>query len=403
LQQHNSFSFVEKGGSLQNHVFSRSQVTILILNAVIASCVPALQPLLLGSLLSDGRIDGVTMGYAATAEGVGMVFGTLVAGALLKPRHLRLIGAFAVCSVIIANLMTISLPPLGIVAARGVSGIGNGVLVWLTIGMLVRSANPTRLYAIYITGNALLVFALSAFLARLGAVSNAAAYGYGLLVLMYVALLVGTRLIPKQYADLAGGKGNAGLPPPSGLLALVAVTLFFIGVMGFWVYSVQLGAQAGIPAVTMRDIVSAAIGAQIIAGLIAIWLATKLTGKQVMLMTSFFVIVAVVATSMTGNAAAWLVALSILSFCWMFGSSFHIAFLNKADPSQRSGVFVGTAQLFGIALGPLLASMTTSHEDYGRVRWISIGSLLCVLLISGALHFSRRTSIAGAGIAGAAE
>lgn len=73
--------------------------------------VPALQPLLLGSLLSAHRIDPASLGYAATAEAAGVVLATVAASAWLPPRRLQMITVLAILTVLLANMLTITMAP----------------------------------------------------------------------------------------------------------------------------------------------------------------------------------------------------------------------------------------------------------------------------------------------------
>jgi len=84
----------------------------------------------------------------------------------------------------------------------------------------------------------------------------------------------------------------------------------------------------------------------------------------------------------------WAPAVLAVSFCWMFAPPFHIAFLDVADPSRRAAIFVGTAQLGGLAAGPLMASAAIAAPDYGPARTIAM-ACFAVALVIAALVFVR--------------
>ncbi len=346
--------------------------------------------MLLGALLAEGRIDAAAMGYAATAEGMGMALGTAVAGAWFPPTRLRLIGVIALLAVVVANIMTITLPPLGIVAARGLGGFGNGLLLWIFVGMLARSARPTPLFGLFNTANATLVFLISMILATFASSQTRLLLGYGFLITVCALLLLTIRFVPSSYANL--DDNEAAIPPPSGFLALVAVVLFVSGVIAFWIYAVPLGNQAGITTGSMRIIIGAATGAQIAAGLAAISLAARWTGMQAIIVTAAVGLATVVATITTNSVLVWAPAIFLLAFCWLFSTPFHMAFLNIADPSRRASMFVGTAQLLGLAVGPLLASTVITETNFNPARAVSIVCFLTVLLIAAAVRHQARLS-----------
>lgn len=373
--------------------FSRGEQTSVVLIAIVAGCVPALQPLLLGALLGEGRIGADSMGHAATAEAFGMAMATAIAGACLRPRRLHLVCLSSLLAVLAANLLTILLPSPGIIAVRGVSGVGNGLLLWVLVGMLARSAVPARLYAIYVTANAALVFLLSAILGGFAIRQYGALAGYVILIAIYGVLLLAVRRVPARYANL-GERQMATLPPPAGFLALAGVVLFLAGIMAFWIYAVPLGIQTGIAADTMQLMISAATGVQIVAGLTAVALAGRVTGMQAMLTTAFLALLAVGATLVSDRGSVWLSAMMLFSFCWMFAPAFHIPFLNLADPSRRAAIFVGTAQLGGYAVGPLLGAAAVSASDFGPARLVAMACFATVLAIAGIVRKRQQPAMA---------
>ncbi len=243
----------------------------------------------------------------------------------------------AILTVLLANMLTITMAPHGIVAIRAASGLGNGMLIWLLVNLLARSQAPTRLLAIFVTANTSLVFILSMALTTYAIPQFGAMAGYGLLMVLDVLLLLIVPFLPREFAALQVGEAGRRVPP-TGVLALGAVMLHLTGAMAFWVYSIQIGIQSGIPAATMQIIVGAATGVQIVAGLLAIALASKLTGVQAVLGTVAIALISLGATAAGGGVALWSLSLFVFAFSWTFGPAFHIALLIQADPSRRAAV-----------------------------------------------------------------
>ena len=339
---------------MQTQTFSGREVAAVIAIAAISGCIAALQPLLLGALLSEGRITAGAMGYAATVEGLATMLATVVAGAWLKPRRLRWIATVAIVAVLAANLITLVVPPDVIVLARGLSGAGNGILLWIFISMAARSELPARLFAGFLTANATVVFLLSLLLGTFAISRFGATAGYAILICVYLLLLGTVRFLPDDFMDL-DTSGGAARPPIAGLVALCAVGLFLAGITAFWIFAVALGTQAGISTRSMQLIISIATGVQIVAGLAGIALASKVTGMQALVGATLICVAAVAATIVSDNVWIWGAATIAISFCWMFAPSFNIGFLDLADPSRRAAIFVGSAQLAGLAMGPALA------------------------------------------------
>lgn len=371
--------------------FSRVQVVAAVVIAAISVTAPGLQPMLLGALLAAGKIGAQTLGIAATIEALGVVVSTAIIGAILQPRRLRLITTLALLAVMVANILTITLPAIAIIPLRGLAGLGNGLLVGAFLSLAARSSKPTPLYATLFMLNGSAVFLLSMTLGAFAIDHLGPGSGYMILTGIYAFLLVVARFAPDEQTALSGG-GRTPLPPRNGLLGLFAVILFFAGVMAFWVYAVPLGTQLGIPAHSMQLVVAASTGVQILGGMAAILLATRLTGSQVVMLTSLAGAAAIAMTMFSSSIFVWIPALLVLAFCWTFGGPFHAAFLIAADPTRRGAAFVGTAQLFGTAIGPLLGSSMVSDADYRSVTLVSMSCFVVVLGTAVAICCSSKAS-----------
>jgi predicted MFS family arabinose efflux permease len=368
--------------------FPRYQVAAAVGIAAISVTAPGLQPMLLGSLLSSGMIESHTLGQAATAEALGVVVSTAAIGTFLHPRRLRLVITLALLAVIIANIATITLPAIMIIPLRGFAGLGNGILIGAFLSMAARTQNPTPLYATLFLLNASAVFLLSLALGAFAIERFGPTSGYVILACLYSLLLLTVRFVPDEHVALTDG-GLTTFPPLRGVLALFAVAMSLSGVMAFWVYAIPLGIQAEIVAESMHLIIAISTGIQILGSLAAIALATKLTGLQVVMITTFAGSMAVAVTMISTSVFAWAPALLTLAFCWTFGGPFHAAFLIAADPSRRGAVFVGTAQLFGVAVGPLIGSTVVTNLDYSAVPIVSLAFFILVLAIVAAIFGMR--------------
>jgi hypothetical protein len=72
----------------------------------------------------------------------------------------------------------------------------------------------------------------------------------------------------------------------------------------------------------------------------------------------------------------------------LFLSPFIVPMTIDADPSRRAGLQSGAAQLFGGALGPLLASFVVGDRDVRGVLWLGAGLLLAGLAGVAWLRFT---------------
>lgn len=337
--------------------FSTSQIAGLIFIAVVAGCVPALQPILLGGLLAEHRLSAAQIGQAAMVEGLGMAVAAALAGAFLKPHRLRLIAGTAALAMAAANGASIVADAVGVIAARGANGLASGVLLWILVGMLTRAAAPGRLFAIYVTMQATGAFLLSTLYAAYVVPRFGIAASYAVLAALGLVLLVpALLLIPDRYAPIAATAGGSQWPTPGGAIGLLAVACYLAGIMALWVYLVPLGAQLGRDPATVGFGISVAIGVQILGGLAATALATRLGGGTASLIGAIGNIAAIALLLGGDSDATFYGAAAIFSFFWMFVPPFHLPLLIAFDPSHRSAMFVSSAQLVGVSAGPMIAA-----------------------------------------------
>jgi len=91
--------------------------------------VVGIQPLLLETLLTQGRLNASQLGWVATAEVLGMALGVLLGTRMLSGRKGRPIAAAAGLIMAVSNLATLfANEPLLIVCIRALTGAAEGVL-----------------------------------------------------------------------------------------------------------------------------------------------------------------------------------------------------------------------------------------------------------------------------------
>jgi hypothetical protein len=218
------------------------------------------------------------------------------------------------------------------------------------------------LFAVYVTAQAALAFALSLLLNQWIMPVFGASGGYAVLTFADAALLAALVAMPSRYTATSTGDAP-GAPPLPGLLALVGSGLFLAAIMAFWVYVIPMGRRMGYPMTTLTTAVNAAIGVQILAGLAASVLATRVKPLWACVAGAAVAGGAVGVFLTGGGAVALFGALATFSFVWMFVPPFQMPLLIAVDPSLRSAMLIGSAQLFGVAVGPMLASQAVTDAD----------------------------------------
>lgn len=355
---------------------------------VAALLVVGLQPALLGALVDEHRISASDLGLTAMLELLTMGIATGVAGVYLKPENLKIIGAGGVLLLAAANVGTMHAAGVGVFLARATAGIPEGVLLWITVGMIARSRTPERwagfFFLFQVLAQLILAMAFAGFIIpRLGADGGFAAMGLACLIGLPVAFF-----LPERYGPLVQAEGVSGAPPLRGMIALLATVIFIGGNGAVSVYLQPLAQQAGLGA----DVARTALWTGLIFQIGGATLATILAGR-----VRYFAVFCVV---VAGFLAVWLVyglkapawafiaATALSGVVQLLVNPFLVPMIIEADPSRRAALQSAGAQLLGGAGGPLLAFFAVNGSDVRGVLWLGAALLLAGFAIIGWLHFT---------------
>jgi len=346
---------------------------------------------LLGGLADEHRLSASGIGIAAAIEALTMGIVAGLAGVFLKARRLRLLGIGATLALALVDLATIRMHDNGILAVRAMAGIPEGLLLWITIGMIARTATPERWSAVLFTA----LTAAQLAVATAFSVVILPRFGVnGGFVFLAVVSLVGLGIacfVPDEYPSLPDdGQANGGAPPTRGWIALVATFIYVAAAGAVGIYLVPLAHQAGLAAEVARSALPLSLAAQILGGVLAMIVAGRVH--------YFMIFVAGTVASLTlwavyGFAApAWLFVAATVGFGFVsiFVSPFLVPMTIEADPSRRAAVQSGAAQLLGGAFGPFVASLAVDDHHARGAIWLGAGLLVAGMAIIAGLHFTAR-------------
>jgi predicted MFS family arabinose efflux permease len=374
-----SFSPVEAGAAIAIGVVS------LLIAGVLA--------VLLGGLADEHRLSSANIGIAAALEAVTMGVVTGLAGVVLKARRLRLLGVCATLALALIDLATIQLHDNGILAIRALAGVPEGLLLWITIGMIARTEVPERWSGVLFTALTAATLAVAvAFtvwvLPRFGANG-----GFVFLAVVSLAGLVIARFLPDRYPPLPeAGRANGGAPPLRGWIALIATLIFVSSTGAVGIYLEPLAHQAGLSAGVAQTALSVGLAAQLPGAALATAVAGRVRYYTIFLIGTA---VALATWAIYGFAApAWLfiAATAAQGFIGIFVTPFLVPMTIEADPSRRAAVQSGAAQLLGGAFGPLVASMAVDDHHARGTLYLGAALILAGTAIITWLRFTARSS-----------
>ncbi|HEX7726814.1 MAG TPA: hypothetical protein VF410_09675 [Rhizomicrobium sp.] len=358
--------------------------SVIVLGSL-ALLMVGVMPALLGALADNGRLSAAGIGQCATLESLAMGLCAGLAGMALKARHLRWIAAAAVLSLAALDFVSMSMSGSGVLIVRTLAGIPEGILLWLTVGMIARTETPERWAGFYwitiVSGQLLMALSFVWIIPRFGTEGGFAALGLTALLGLPAAAYT-----PDFYGDLPVSPDESGAPPLRGWWALFATLLYTAASGAVLVYLQPMSHEAGLSADVARTALWVSLAAQVGGGFLATALAGRVHWFTVFCISTVLFISGWIALTLHPPAWLFIAANGWVGLVIVLIGPFLVPMTIEADPSRRTAMQSGATQLLAGALGPLLASFIVNDQDvYGAV-WLGTGLILSGLILMGALH-----------------
>ena len=364
------------------------QVVAALAIGTIAVLMVGIQPIVLGELVDARQVSLEGVGIVAMAEIILLGLGVVLGDALLPVGQLRFITIAAALAA--AGLDGLTLQATGdgaLTAVRAAAGLAEGVLIWGTTGVIVRTANPARVGGIFFVLQTLAQALLGLVLAntiipRWGWQGAFMALSVLALSCCLLAFAGPARLAPLAPPAVSGFRWSARTVQP---LAVAFLQLATLG--SFWAYLEPLGKDAGFDARGAQTLIAAVLAVQVLAGSVATLAVRRLPVVPTLVACSLALaaVTATVHQLPAGHTRDFALACLLFGFVWLFMLPFQIALAFRADASGRLASLVPAAQLLGSAFGPLMASFIVEGENASAVPLLSAGFAIaaCLLVLLG--------------------
>lgn len=365
------------------------QLGAILVVGISGVLMAGLQPILLDSLVEEGRITAAQLGHAATAELFMMGVASAYAGSRWQPERLRSIGVISALLLAGLNGLTMLAEGEAVTWVRALAGVPSGVMIWITIAMIARAPTPERWAAIYLTLQTLAQAVMSLGLTLWVVSDSGANGGFASLAILNGGVAVAALLLPDRFAPLVASRAGAELPNRLGWLALGAPFAWMCCIVGVWVYVGPLARQAGHVPTVGSLAATVSLACQVLGGIAAILLAGRLRWLPTLVACAVLDLVCLLVFAALPRQFGFLLTSGVFGFLWLFALPFLVPLVIAADPTRRAAVLIGGAQLLGGSLGPLLASFVVSDAEVRGT--IALGGLALTLAIAIALVVRLRS------------
>ncbi|MCY1299007.1 Major Facilitator Superfamily protein [compost metagenome] len=291
-------------------------------------------------------------------------------------------------------LTTLGHDDFELIVLRGLAGLGEGVLVWATTSIIVRSKVPGRITGIFMVVQTLSQATLVSALAWWVLPFTSWQGGFWVLAGLSLAAAALAKLQPAALPALVPVASHRGSWSISKCLLLGVVALQLAAIGAFWVYLEPIGQIAGLDVQDAQSLISLALLSQVAGGCVATLLVTRLNAL-VVLVTASLVFVAVMKTVyglVSGDHAFFVILVAIFGFIYLLLPPFQMALAFRVDTTGRVASMVPVMQLLGSAIGPLVASHALGGADVRPVVLMSAGLGAAATIGLLLLWFPRNTT-----------
>jgi predicted MFS family arabinose efflux permease len=176
---------------------------------------------------------------------------------------------------------------------------------------------------------------------------------------------------------------------------LLCVFCYFMFFGSVWAFLEPLGAQYGIDGRTVGLIVSASLAVQVLGAMTATAFEARIDYRIAIAVIGVVAVAcsAVLAGS-PGLTIFWATAL-VMGFILLFIVPYQIRLGITADETRTAVLLVPAAQLFGLAIGPIAASLLIDGKDFRPVPEFAAASAAASVVMLGLfILVARRRAIA---------
>jgi predicted MFS family arabinose efflux permease len=341
-----------------------------------------LQPLLLGELVDRKHISLGGVGLVAMGEIIALGLGVIVANTLLRPAWLVAIAVLAGALHAALDLLSMRLDgDLQFLLVRALAGGTAGVLVWVATSVIVRTAAPDRLSAVFLVCQTLTQAAVAAFLATVVVPKAGWPGGFAVMAVLSAAVALLAPALRPGLTSLTDS--GSGLPPRSAATVLTfGIVLTQMGAIGsLWAYLDPLGREIGLSGTQVGTLISAVLILQVLGGSAAAWVVRRMGAPTILSGASLVLGSLALGLHFQPPALLFCVLCGAFGFVWLFLMPFQIRLALAADPAGRVAVLVPALQLLGSALGPLVTSAFVTDDNARPVPWVCAGFALVALCL----------------------
>ncbi len=358
---------------------------VLMLSHVAGMVDMVALPLWVGTLVQHYRFDPQQAGGLVTL----FLMAVALASVALAPRFDRLprrwmatLGYALTAVAFFAASQQVAFPILAVL--HFVAGVGVGCGLTFTHGVIGRSSNPHRLFAL--VQFAVGVFAILFFgvVPKLIATHGGQALFLVFVVLMVIAVIATALSFPPGEARSVEAQAYHGVSklPGAAWLAMVAVVLLTLNQAMMFSYVERIGVDHGFGQERANMVLIAVGFVNLFPAVLAAALQKKISPRMVGMAAPILQGVLALTITQAQSFGVYAAAASVYVFVMIFSHVFLFGLIARLDPSGRAVASTAAMVMTGSAIGPFLGGTLVVGFGYSAIGYtiaaIGLVTLLCV-------------------------
>lgn len=357
-------------------------VAAMIVLGISGATMMVIMPGVFGALTANSALGPDSIAWLAFGEMTGITAATL--GVSFKTRSLdhRKIAVLALVILALADAASAQLGSLvPLVATRLMAGLCEGVLIATMASLVARTAQPDRLFGLYMACNLGVSTILLAVLGVLVEAHHGRAIFYVLILIIAIAAAMLGWLPRPQESTVDHGPLEARAASQrefasrGQVVGLVGTLVLFIGLGASWPQVGEIGRALRLPPQAVPFAMSGATFMGIVSGLLAALCGARFGRRAPVIGGTSMLALSMILVAGAASRTSFTVAVSAFMFAYIFIVPYYTGIMARLDSHGRMAAISMALQFLGMALGPLASTLTIGH-GLRLIFWVA--AALCI-------------------------
>lgn len=353
-----------------------------------------LLPQLVGAVSEQFGLSPRQAGFFASSDLIGYSLSSISSYFWIRKYNWKNMAWLSIAIMVLGNLSSVYIDSFSLlIAARVITGLGQGIAVALTLVLVSDSLSTDRNFAIYLILTLLVGAVGVELLAPYLATMQAAPIYYCQIVLALISIPFVMIWLPKAGNEEETAEESS---PMNGIVlaCLGGIFLMFVGYGGLWSMTERIGIANQLDIAYISEILSIALLAAIPALLIPIIIGTRF-GRIIPLVISILgLVVYGLFVGIDNDESMFAISVIAGSFGVNMILPYLTGIISDNDKTGKGVVMVTPMYSIGFAIGPALLSLFVIGANYQTAGYIATAVFALVFVTYlWAIRSSRKTQL----------